>query len=76
MQREQFHQLEIHDLIVSKLAAARLKDYEFIAAVLLSKLAQAQEVVRRIQMFPDPHTQAVLLARLRIAAESADVALR
>lgn len=65
--------LDVHDLIVSKLAAGRLKDYEFIAAVLLSKLAHAPEVVRRIQTFPDPHTQAVLLARLRIAAESVDM---
>jgi hypothetical protein len=67
--------LEIHDLIVSKLAAARLKDYEFIAAVLTSKLANAGEVIRRIQTFPDPHTQAVLLARLRIATEATDVRL-
>jgi hypothetical protein len=67
--------LEIHDLIVTKLAAGRLKDYEFIAAIFLAKLAQAEEVLRRIQTFPDPHTQAVLLARLRIAAESSDVPL-
>lgn len=36
-----------HDLIVSKLAAGRLKDYEFIAAVLMSKLARPDEVVTR-----------------------------
>ena len=65
--------LEIHDLIVSKLAAGRLKDYEFIAAVLMGKLARADEVRRRIQTFPDPHTQALLLARLRIATEATDV---
>ena len=67
--------LEIHDLIVTKLAAGRLKDYEFIAAVLLSKLARADEVQRRILMFSDPHTQALLLARLRIATEASDVQL-
>jgi len=67
--------LEIHDLIVSKLSAGRLKDYEFIAAVVMAKLARADEVARRIQSFPDPHTQAVLLARLRIATESTDVLL-
>ena len=67
--------LEIHDLIVSKLAAGRLKDYEFIAAVLMAKLARADEVPRRIRTFPDPHTQAVLLARLRIATEATDVRL-
>jgi len=67
--------LEIHDLIVTKLAAGRLKDYEFIAAVLMSKLAHKDEVIRRVQTFRDPHTQAVLLARLRIATEPTDVQL-
>lgn len=64
--------LEIHDLIVTKLAAGRLKDYEFIMAVLMARLARGEEVVRRIQTFPDPHTQALLLARLRIATEATD----
>src|SRR5437660_607481 len=54
--------LEIHDLIVTKLAAGRLKDYEFIAAILMGKLARVDEVQRRILLFSDPHTQAVLLA--------------
>lgn len=67
--------LEIHDLIVSKLAAGRLKDYEFIAAVLMAKLASASEVQKRIQTFSDPHTQAGLLARWRITTESTDVQL-
>ena len=67
--------LEIHDLIVSKLAAGRLKDYEFIAAVLLAKLARKDEVILRIQAFREPHTQAGLLARLRIATEATDVQL-
>ena len=67
--------LEIHDLIVTKLAAGRLKDYEFIAAVLMAKLARPDEVQRRIQTFPDSHTQALLLARLRIATEATDVRL-
>ncbi len=67
--------LEIHDLIVTKLAAGRLKDYEFIAAVLMRKLARPDEVVRRLQTFRDPHTQALLLARLRIATEATDVRL-
>ena len=67
--------LEIHDLIVTKLAAGRLKDYEFIAAILMGKLARVDEVQRRILLFSDPHTQAVLLARLRIATEATDVQL-
>jgi len=67
--------LELHDLIVTKLAAGRLKDYEFIAAMLMAKLARADEVQRRILTFPDPHTQALLLARLRMATEATDVQL-
>jgi hypothetical protein len=67
--------LEIHDLVVTKLAAGRLKDYEFIAALFIGKLARVEEVERRIWTFPDPHTQAVLLARLRLATEATDVQL-
>ena len=40
-----------------------------------AKLAMKEEVIRRIQIFPDRHTQAVLLARLRIATEATDVNL-
>jgi hypothetical protein len=67
--------LEIHDLIVSKLNAGRLKDYEFIAAVLMARLARADQVIEWIRTFPDPHTQAILLARLRISTEATDVRL-
>src|SRR5215831_18828899 len=52
--------LEVNDLVVSKLNAGRLKDYEFINAMLRLKLADFDEVVRRIQTFPDSHQQAVL----------------
>ena len=65
--------LEITDLGITKLAAGRLKDYEFIAAALLQKLVTADEIRKRIQTFPDPHTQAVLLARLQIASDSSDL---
>ncbi|MBE7500499.1 MAG: hypothetical protein HS113_09385 [Verrucomicrobiales bacterium] len=62
--------LEVNDLVVSKLNAGRLKDYEFINAVLRARLASFDEVVRRIETFPDLHQRSVLLARLRIASES------
>lgn len=62
--------LEVNDLVVSKLNAGRLKDYEFINAVLRARLANFDEVVRRIETFTDLHQRAVLLARLRIASES------
>jgi len=61
--------LEVHDLVVSKLNAGRIKDYEFINAVLRLKLADRVEVTKRIQTFRDPHQQAVLLARLQISSE-------
>jgi hypothetical protein len=61
--------LDVHDLVVSKLNAGRIKDYEFINAVLRLKLTDAVEVAKRIQTFRDPHQQAVLLARLQISSE-------
>lgn len=62
--------LDMRDLIVSKLNAGRLKDYEFINAMLRTGLAKFDDVVEVIRAFPDPHQQAVLLARLRICAEA------
>ena len=62
--------LDVNDLVVSKLNAGRLKDYEFINAMLRLKLAQFDEIVRRVQTLPDLHQQAVLLARLRISSET------
>jgi hypothetical protein len=62
-------------LVVSKLAAGRLKDYEFIAAMLMAKLARAEEVANRIQSFRELRTRAWLLARLQIAAAATDVQL-
>jgi hypothetical protein len=62
--------LEANDLVVSKLDAGRLKDYEFVSALLREGLAQFDEVVRRVRTFPDPPRQPVLLARLRICRES------
>jgi hypothetical protein len=62
--------LDVNDLVVSKLNAGRLKDYEFVNAVLRARLADFDEVVRRVQTFPDLHQRAVWLARLRIASES------
>ena len=41
----------------------------------MARLARGDEVIERIRTFPDPHTQALLLARLRIATEATDVRL-
>jgi hypothetical protein len=61
--------LDVNDLVVSKLNAGRLKDYEFINAVLRSRLADFDVIVKRIETFPDLHQRVVLLARLRISSE-------
>lgn len=61
--------LDVNDLVVSKLDAGRLKYYEFINAVLRIRLASRDEIVRRIQSFPDPQLQAALLARLQISSQ-------
>jgi len=61
--------LEIHDLVLSKLAAGRLKDYELIAVLLDRKLADLTTVRDRISAVPDLHMRAVLGARLQIVLE-------
>jgi len=61
--------LDVNDLVVSKLNAGRLKDYEFVNAVLRAGLANWEVIVQRIESFPDLHQRAVLLARLRISGE-------
>jgi hypothetical protein len=63
--------LEIHDLVLSKLAAGRLKDYELIAVLLDRTLADLSAVRDRIAAVPDLHMRAVLAARLQIVLEGA-----
>jgi len=63
--------LEIHDLVLSKLAAGRLKDYELIAVLFDRKLADVAVVRDRIATVFDLHMRAILAARLQIVLESA-----
>ena len=63
--------LEVHDLIASKLAAGRLKDYELVAVLLQRSLADVAIVRERIAAVADLNMRAVLLARLQIVLESA-----
>ena len=63
--------LEIHDLVLSKLVAGPLKDYELIAVLLDRKLADVGTVRDRIVAVPDLHMRAILAARLQIVLESA-----
>ena len=58
--------LEAHDLVVSKLAAGRLKDLEFIGALVRLKLAKPSAVRRRIGSFP----MATERGRLRVRLQS------
>jgi hypothetical protein len=57
--------LDIHDLVVSKLAAGRLKDMEFIGALSQRKLIKTTLVRRRIHLFPVARDQAMLRARFQ-----------
>lgn len=62
--------LEIHDLVLSKLAAGRLKDYELVAVLLDRRLADLGVVRERIAAVSDLHMRAILMARLQIVIES------
>jgi hypothetical protein len=59
-------------LIVSKLAAGRLKDLEFAAALFLKHLADPAVVRRRIRLFPEMHRRERLSARLRSVLDDLD----
>jgi hypothetical protein len=62
--------LEVHDLAVSKLAAGRLKDNEFIAALIGHRLLDVDTLRARIGAIADLRLRAILLARLQIVLES------
>lgn len=62
--------LELHDLVLSKLAAGRLKDFELITVLLDRHLADLELVRERIANIPDLHMRAILMARLHIVIES------
>ena len=61
--------LEVHDLIVSKLSAGRLKDLEFVGALLKLRLADQRTVRRRIQQCPAVNDQSRMRARLESVLE-------
>jgi uncharacterized nucleotidyltransferase DUF6036 len=68
--------LEVHDLIVSKLAAGRLKDLEFTGALLQMKLADPTIVRRRISRFPTQRDQVRLRTRLQAVLDDVRQGLR
>jgi hypothetical protein len=57
--------LEVHDLIVSKLAAGRLKDLEFIGALLRKKLGDPRIVRKRIRQLKNTSNTDRLYSRLQ-----------
>jgi hypothetical protein len=61
--------LEMHDLLVSKLAAGRLKDLEFIGAMFHLHLADPKIVRERIQHVPMPNEWPSLRARLKAVVD-------
>jgi hypothetical protein len=62
--------LEIHDLMASKLAAARLKDLEFAGAVLGLRLAKAATLRARIaKLIPESARESALLSLATILRE-------
>jgi len=57
--------LEVHDLLVSKLAAGRLKDLEFVGALLRLGLADPRGTRLRIRQFPLERARARMRSRLQ-----------
>ena len=62
--------LELHDLVLSKLAAGRLKDNELIAALIHYKHIDVATVRTRIAAVVDLHMRAILMARFQIVLEN------
>lgn len=61
--------LEVHDLVASKLAAGRLKDFEFVGALLHRGLADPGIVRRRITRIRPADRRPELRLRLRLLLE-------
>jgi len=61
--------LEVHDLVVSKLAAGRLKDLEFVGALFRLGLANPRTVRSRLQRLADRRAQPRLRARLHVVLD-------
>ena len=64
--------VELHDLVLSKLAAGRLKNNELIAALIHYKLVNVDTTRSRIAAVADLHGRTILLARLQFVLENVD----
>ncbi len=61
--------LEIHDLVVSKLAAGRLKDLEFAAALLELGFAKRRTLFRRMARLDSEHDADRVRSRLKLVSD-------
>jgi hypothetical protein len=68
--------LEAHDLVVSKLAAGRLKDLEFVGALVQMKLADPKKVRTRMRQLPMHVEKSLLRARLQSVLDDLQHGLR
>jgi hypothetical protein len=57
--------LEVHDLAASKLAAGRIKDFEFVDALLRAGLLERAILAERVERLPRARVPAAFLARAR-----------
>jgi hypothetical protein len=64
--------LEVHDLVLSKLAAGRLKDNEMVAALITHRLVVLDIIRERISAVSDLHLRAILMARLQLVLENVE----
>lgn len=63
--------LEVHDLAVSKLIAAREKDLSFLSALFRHQLAQPDSVKKRLEQTELPSNEARAQANQRLSRLSA-----
>ncbi len=62
--------LDVHDLLASKLAAGRLKDLEFVGALLKLRVADTAALRRRIGRYSEHRDRKKLRSRLQIVLQN------
>lgn len=63
--------LEVHDLVLAKLAAGRERDYEFARAALSHGIVDAEELRGRAELMPETHRELVRERLEGVVARSA-----
>ncbi|GAB3598847.1 hypothetical protein GCM10027586_01090 [Kineococcus gypseus] len=57
------HCLEVHDLAIAKLVAARMKDYEFVSALIGAGLVSCETLRERASLLPSPRSRTTRVLR-------------